>query len=571
MRFLAHSTAALIAAVVLTAAAARPVPAATPTPAADEEIALRTRIVSAVVYADRAQVTRGGRVDVKPGFFRLVCNDLPQLFDEASLRVEGSGSARARIMGIDVLTVQGRTEESPRYKELAGKIEALAARRDTLQIELAALRSTIAYLDDYAKFPFEKGSAKLAAEVFRVQDWKNVVDFIGAERVKTNERIGAHEKRLAKLNEEIAFLQRQIDEMRMKNDWSKRVVVDLEAQTAGSLDLALSYNVPGASWNPEYTIRYRTPGETIDLGYNARVRQATGEDWNDVAVTLSTARPQIGAGAPELLPYYLQRRSPRFRMGAARDKDAAAAGEVKMAEMEQAMAPAPAETFEAETPGAELESTAFAASFAIPKKVDLPSGADPRRVLVLDGTLAAKLERYAAPRLSPNVFARGTVVNSLAAPILAGMADVYIESGAGAAAQSTFVGKAPLPTIATGQEFAVALGIDQDFKVTHKLEKKEYLAKEGAAVKKIRYSYLLTLESFKSALAAVKVQDRVPVSTLKEVRVTNVDLDPKPAEELENGIVTWNLSPAPKAKIEIRIAYTIEIPGDWDEYLVNLE
>ena len=69
----------------------------------------------------------------------------------------------------------------------------------------------------------------------------------------------------------------------------------------------------------------------------------------------------------------------------------------------------------------------------------------------------------------------------------------------------------------------------------------------------------------------MKLQDRIPVSAMKEIKVTNVDLEPKPAEEREDGILTWNLSPAPKQKIEIRVSYTIEFPGDWEEYLLNLE
>jgi hypothetical protein len=69
----------------------------------------------------------------------------------------------------------------------------------------------------------------------------------------------------------------------------------------------------------------------------------------------------------------------------------------------------------------------------------------------------------------------------------------------------------------------------------------------------------------------VKLQDRIPVSAMKEIKVTNVDIEPKPAEEREDGILSWNLAPAPKQKTEIRIAYTIEFPGDWDEPSIPLE
>ena len=545
------------------------------TAASDEkEIKLETKIAAATVYSDRAQATRSGRLELKAGLYKLICDDLPQAFSESSLQVEGTGTAPARIMGVDIVKVRGLAAESPRYKELKNKLDRLTATRDSLQIELGSLASSVQFLDNFAKFPFEKGSTKLATEIFRVQDWKNVIEFIASERVKTSGKVDALNKRNAKLAEEINWIVNQLNEMQTRDDWSQRVVVDCEMASAGSLELALTYNVPGAGWSPEYMIRYDTAKESIELAYNARLWQSTGEDWKDVAVTLSTARPRIGAAPPELVPLYLQR-SPRPR--AMTTDDAVGARALKsgiVITAHDAVRPeAPAEEFKAEAPGAELASSEFAASFSIPKTVDLPSGRDPRRVLILQGRLMGKLSRYAAPRLSPNVFVKGDVTNSLDAPLLAGPADVYIETAPMGATGKTsnFVGREPLNAIATGQEFPVHLGIDQDIKVTHRLEKREYLTKDGALVRKIRFHYLITLESFKRGAAEVKLQDRIPVSAMKEIKVTNVDIEPKPAEEREDGILSWNLAPAPKQKTEIRIAYTIEFPGDWDERSMPLE
>jgi len=538
----------------------------------EKELALETRIVTATVYADRAQVTRAGRIGLTAGLYKLVCGDLPRGFSESSLQVEGKGSAQARIMGVDVAKVRGLAAESPRYKELKNKLDALTATRDTLQIRLNSLNSSVQFLDNFAKFPFEKGSTKLATEIFRVQDWKNVLEFIDAERVKTNEKIDGLNKRNAKLVDDINWTTNQMNEMQTKDDWSPRVVVDCEIVSPGDLELSFTYNITGATWTPEYLIRYDTAKESIDLTYSARVQQSTGEDWKDVALVLSTARPQLGAAPPAITPLYLQRiMRAIYDKVEARAMKSGAMGAASAAYVPPA--PAQAQEFEAEQPGAGLASSEFAATFAIPKHVELASGSDPRRVLILQDKLTGKLSRYTAPRLSQNVFVKGSVTNTLDAPLLAGMAEGYIETTpAGAQGKtSSFVGKETLAPVATGQEFPVHLGIDQDMKVTQKLEKKEYLTKEGATTRKIRYSYLVTLESFKKGAFDVTLQDRIPVSTMKEIKVTDVDLDPKPAEEREDGIVTWNLAPAPKQKIQIRLAYTIEFPGDWEEFSLNLE
>ena len=57
--------------------------------------------------------------------------------------------------------------------------------------------------------------------------------------------------------------------------------------------------MPGATWTPAYDARLRAE-RAVELAYFGVVRNGTGEDWKEVALTLSTARPSLGGGAPEL-------------------------------------------------------------------------------------------------------------------------------------------------------------------------------------------------------------------------------------------------------------------------------
>ncbi len=43
----------------------------------------------------------------------------------------------------------------------------------------------------------------------------------------------------------------------------------------------------------------------IELAYYGNVRQQTGENWDNVKLSLSTARPSVGARMPELEPWWL--------------------------------------------------------------------------------------------------------------------------------------------------------------------------------------------------------------------------------------------------------------------------
>ena len=78
------------------------------------------------------------------------------------------------------------------------------------------------------------------------------------------------------------------------------IVVSKTRPAAGTV--RLGYLVGAASWSPQYRLRGGADNAPVRLEYLAAVIQQTGEDWPDVRVTLSTARPSLDAAPPELLP-----------------------------------------------------------------------------------------------------------------------------------------------------------------------------------------------------------------------------------------------------------------------------
>ena len=70
--------------------------------------------------------------------------------------------------------------------------------------------------------------------------------------------------------------------------------------------LRVSYRVAGAGWAPLYDARLETGAKeakpALELVRRAQVQQRTGEDWSDVALSVSTVRINRGATAPDLPP-----------------------------------------------------------------------------------------------------------------------------------------------------------------------------------------------------------------------------------------------------------------------------
>ena len=547
----------------------------TSSPAKEMEITLETKIASATLYSGLAHVTRSGRIEVKPGMYRIICDDLPKGFTESSLQVSGRGTAKATVLGVDIVQLRGEVTETPRYRELEERLELLTAQRDSLGITLSSLQERKAFIANLGSYPFRnQPEEKEKLDIFRVADWKTLIDFLEKERTAAERKTYHINDHVQELKKEIDWITAELGSMRSKGTWNKRVAIDCEVASAGNLDLDLSYIVPGGKWEPEYTARYRASDGMVELVYNAKLWQVSGEDWKRTSVTLSTARPQIGAAPPELAPYYIVVRGDelhvRGKTAKAQEYDEleTARGGADRVYEDVAELPAPVGTMAAATAASE-----FATNLTIRKPVDLASGADPRRFMILTEELEGEFTRFTVPRMSQKVFVRGTFTNTLDVPILAGTAEVYIETPGpgGKGTVSTFVGKEGIGSVIAGEEFDLHLGVDQDMKIEHKRVKKERLSKQGAKTTKFRYSYLITLESFKGDSVTVTLRDRIPVSRIKEVKVEDVDLEPKPDEEREDGILTWKLALPPKGKQEITIEYTIEFPGDWPARRLNIE
>jgi hypothetical protein len=85
-----------------------------------------------------------------------------------------------------------------------------------------------------------------------------------------------------------------------------RKQVELELIGTGEVTIRIEYQVAAARWAPSYVARI--DGDRAEMQLRAVVAQQTGEDWNGVALRLSTAEPAQFTQLPELVPQKIGRR-----------------------------------------------------------------------------------------------------------------------------------------------------------------------------------------------------------------------------------------------------------------------
>ena len=93
-----------------------------------------------------------------------------------------------------------------------------------------------------------------------------------------------------------------------KKTYSK-IVFTFNSETQINANFNISYYVSSAGWTPLYDFRVNDINEPLNLVYNANIFQSTGEDWNNINLTLSTNRPSLSNLKPELETWFVERRN----------------------------------------------------------------------------------------------------------------------------------------------------------------------------------------------------------------------------------------------------------------------
>src|SRR5215471_8773029 len=271
-------------------------------------IDLEAPIHEVTVYSDRALIVRGEKVELEAGEHDLRVNNLPQFLRD-SLRAAGKGSTAIRILNVDVTTAFRSRPPEAEIIALQDELERLTKNQALLEARKSALndrRQWLRALGEQSR-DFAKG---LAQGQMKPQDLADFFSFAANQALQDAEAAQSIETELNHVQQEVQAKKRELAQLQgdLLPD-RLAAVVTVSLAEAGEFELELSYIVMGASWQPQYDVRVQMADEKdageVELTYVGVVQQTTGERWENVGLSLSTARPSLAAVLPELDPWYL--------------------------------------------------------------------------------------------------------------------------------------------------------------------------------------------------------------------------------------------------------------------------
>lgn len=521
-----------------------------------------SQISAVTVYTDRAVVTRTATVNLAPGQTELVFERLPDALWEQSLQVSGRGTAQATILDVTARRTFVEFTPNERVNELEQQLRAVNADSRKLADEGAVLEAQRQAVQNYVNGAVSPGGKDVDRP--KLEDVRSALEFGHKQLTEIAARIHQLEQQRAELDRKAEALARQINELRGgRGKAFKSIVVRVATEQAGNLDLTLAYTVANARWTPSYDARVTSGERAVSLGYFGVVRQNTGEDWKNVALTLSTARPSLGGAAPELSVWEIavRRDEEVVRLDAFQVTGAQRGQRFKematpTATLGYAGAPPP-EVRDAATATAAVEAGATSASFRIATATTIPSDNSAQKVPITTARLEAAPEYATTPKLQQTAFLTTKVTNNTEFPLLAGAMNVFLDG--------TFVATSPLKTVMPTEKFDLALGADEGISVKHKRVQR-FTENTGftSSGRRITYEYLLTIQNNKRTAERVVVSDQLPLSRHEKIVVKQLapaEREQKPDNE---GKLKWTLDLKPGEKRDLVVKFSVEHPADLD-------
>lgn len=529
---------------------------------------LETTISDVTVYRDRARVTRSANNKLSVGEQTFSIIDLPETLIENSVRVSGKGE-NVKILGVEVN--KKFSIESPKEKivELEKTLQKLQDQQLALADEDRVILSKLSSLEQLQQSLSDSFAKSLSYNKNTIDNLETSLNFLNKQfQVSYQTRREVLEK-MRDLAKEIEVAQANLNRLGINDSKvSWEVVVFLETTTETELDLELSYLVTGASWIPLYDVRLIE--NSVNVTYLANITQNSGEEWQDVNLSLSTARPAISTTIPELSPWYLNiyipPPPPQPRHMDAMSKSAGFGGalrrriqseqakqdldDVLLEDEEQYIAP------QAQVAVASIEQSSSGASvtYRIAKSTNIPNDGSPHKTTIAIIPLEAKLDYVTAPKLAEEAYLRAKIKNSSEYLFLPGVANIFHGMD--------FVGTTSLETTAPNEEFEVQLGVDSRIKVERKLSERTVSKTFLGGSKRITFSYKIIITNNATTLVKISIFDQLPIPYNEQIKVKGSELSPKPAEQDDLQIIKWELDFKAGEKRELSLTFTVEFPRD---------
>ncbi len=516
-----------------------------------------SRISAVTVYTDRAIVTRTATLQLPAGQHEIALEQLPLRIDENSLQASLSASAAATLLDVSSAPQVSPPAEDNRLQQLDAQLREIERQEREISDRGSVLENQKQFLADIQASSTKPGKNQALPSI---DELKNLLQMSEGNLG----RILDEQRKLDQQGEDLQQRKQELENQRshLAGDGThyKRAILRVALEKPAQVRLQLSYTLYDASWRPAYDARLRDGEEQIEMTYQGIVRQSSGEDWTDVDLTLSTARPNLGSSVPALSPWIVDTSMDRSKMLNAKTAPAPAAPmmalEAKKAQRFAADEMVAAGSL-AEMPVAvaDVSGATTSASFHIPTRATLNSDGSSQKVSIAQFKLPATFRYLATPSLREAAYLQADTRNASDYPLLPGTLNTYLGN--------TFVASGQLRAVMPGETFELALGGDEAMSIKRKLVNRytDYTGLTGGR-KRITYEFRIDAQNNHKTEQRLQFKDQLPISRNEQIKVALLEPEGQAAAREDDGKLLWDWQLKPGEKRSTTFKFSVEYPKE---------
>ena len=512
-----------------------------------DDLEVTAIIDNVTVFLAGAEVTRVGTVTVPAGEHRLIISDLPARIDPARLRLT-LGNSDIRLGNLQLEELHEGNLVGIEEQRLQDELDDLLFDRQGIADEIESANTQLRLLDSLASGAVGGQQASLSGSELTA-----LLETMASSSNQARQVIRDANLRLRDTDRVIEQKRFELSQVATRQRSQQVVTATVEVDNPVSTEVSLTYPVNGASWTWLYEARLDTESRYLELQRKVSVTQTTGENWDNVEINITTARPNQNTQTPQLNSLLVDLyRPPIISLDRARAAQSAADDNLNLV------------LEEAATFGGIVKSSAsviasqYLVNFQIPGRVSIEANSQPQILPIDQRGIEVDLVTRVVPELDSSAYLEARFILEDTVPMQGGVMQLYRDGA--------FIGRRRVAGFLPQEEVSLPFGQDERVRVEIRAEQQE--SREGgtfrrSAVDDHRVRYELT--SFHGQPIELEILARVPVSQNQAIEVEAGDeATPYDEENLEGnrGVVLWRRQAQPNQTIEIKHYYSVTYPRD---------
>ena len=534
-----------------------------------------SHVDAVTVYPSGAEVTRMTEAHLVAGDTTLILEDLPGELDAQSIRVEGAGGEGLEIGSVDSkLTYLSSEAQDAERQRLEKQVETLQDERQALDQTLSDADYQKRLLLSLADKQLTPSSEDKSTHVDATQ-LGSLLDLVAMKLGVISKTIHEAQIRQRDIDKEVSELQNKLAGIAPAQAARMQVAVHLTTPAETDGTFKVRYRVSNAGWAPFYDARLTTPEKNqksrIELVRRAEVMQSTGESWENVALTLSTARPLGATSAPDLFEQEIQiyeplaskMKSESEGLALRSDSAPAAAGAPKEMDELGKLEDKKKDVLQAQ---AVVEIAGFQALYGIQGRVSVDNSGTSKKVRIATDNYDATLNALVVPKLDASAYLTAAFTIKGEAPMLPGTVNLYRDG--------VFMGQGTLPLLSPDEEARLGFGADDLIKVK-RTEVKRQKGEEGiiSTSNVEERAWDIAVKNLHDVSIPVTVLDQMPFSANENVTIEPMAQMTPPTEKDWNkrrGVMAWRFDLESKGEKTLKFGYKVTWPQNM-QVGMNLE